>query len=102
MKPKIQPTVGMGATQQVGSDRYPFSIMEIKSDRCLVVQADEYVLTEGSGQSEHQVYSYSPNCLGTTRTLTFRKNGRWVQEGQGMNSEHWYIGDRNAYRDPSF
>lgn len=102
MKPQIQPTVGMGATQQVGSDRYPYTVVSLISPRCILVQADRFKLIEGSPQSEHQGYEYTTDLLGPTRTLTFRKNGRWVQEGQSMNSELWNIGNRNAYQDPSF
>jgi len=102
MKPKIQPTVGMGATQQVGSDRYPYTVVSLINPRCILVQADKTTLIEGNTLSEHQVYEYTPDLLGPTRTLTFRKNGRWVQEGQKMNSELWNIGNRNAYQDPSF
>jgi hypothetical protein len=102
MKPKIQPTVGMGATQQVGSDRYPYTVVSLDNSRYVIVQADKATLIEGSTISEHQVYEYTRDPSGTTRILSFRKNGRWVTMGQNMNSELWNIGNRNAYRDPSF
>lgn len=96
------PTVGIGATNCVGSDRYPYTVIEVQSPKRIVVQADNYKRTDKNGLSESQTYEYSPNPDGSTRVLTMRKNGRWCEVGDSMDYGGWAIGYRSAYQDPSF
>ena len=98
----VIPQVGMGASEQVGSDRYPYTIIEVVSDRKIVVRADAWRITSGSEHDGSARYIFSANPHGTERTLTLRKNGRWCQQRQGMRESLWGIGNRSRYYDPSF
>lgn len=100
--PSQKPEVGMGATFGVGSDRYPYTVIQVTNDRKVVLQADHYKLIGGSSQSENQIYEYTPDPFGTVVIATLRVNGRWVRKGQDKHSPGFYIGDRRAYRDPCF
>lgn len=97
-----QPQVGDGATQQVGSDRYPYTVIKILSPRRLVVQQDNARRTDSNGMSESQTYEYSPNPNASEVIITLRKNGRWHRLGESIKSGSFYVGRRSMYQDPSF
>lgn len=61
MKNKITPEVGMGVTQGVGSDSYPYTIVEVLSPRRVVVQADSFKALPGSDPFGYQKYEYFRN-----------------------------------------
>lgn len=92
--------VGQGATYSIGSDRYPYTVVQVVSDRKIVVQRDDYRRTDTNGFSESQTYEYTPNPNAGKTVLTKRKNGRWHEQGQSMNSGGYHIGSRQAYQDP--
>ena len=94
--------VGDGATQGVGSDRYPYTVIKIISPCRIVVQRDHAVRTDKNGISESQTYEYFPNSNATEVVITLRRNGRWYQLGQSTKSGAFYIGQRSMYQDPSF
>jgi hypothetical protein len=97
------PVVGMGVTQQAGSDRYPFTIIEVVNDKTIIIQEDNAELVEGGAYSEHQVYEYSPNPEGDKVTLTLRKYGNWRQKGEPLHGgTHYFVGRRSKYLDPCF
>ena len=99
----MTPVVGMGATEYVGSDRYPNTIVKVITPKKIIVQRDNFTRTDKNGLSESQEYVYSRNGEAYFVTVSLRKNGRWVVEGQkakgGIGFE---IGYRRAYLDPSF
>ena len=97
-----EPTVGMGATEIMYSDRNPFTVIEVISPRKIVVQADTATRTDNWGMSECQKYDYSPDPEGRIRTLTLRKNGRWVPVGESGKGTNFLVGDRRKYHDYSF
>ena len=102
---KTTPKVGMGVTQCIGSDRYPFTVIEVSENlKTVVIQLDTYSRTDSNGLSESQEYEFSRNSDGEKITLTLRKNGCYVQKGQPMRGSGYFyrIGTRSAYRDPSF
>lgn len=102
IKNETTPEVGMGATYGVGSDCYPYTIVEILSPRRIVVQADSYTALPGNDPfSENQSYEYFRNPQGHLVTLSLRKNGRWVPVGQS-NYGGFAIGHRRFYQDPCF
>lgn len=97
----MKPEVGMGATMRLGSDCYPYTIIWINeiSSR-LLMQPDHYQLIEGNAHnSEHQVYTYTANPAANSVQVSRRKDGSWriVNEQTPVS-----IGNRRAYRDPSF
>lgn len=98
----VIPEVGMGATYGIGSDCYPYTIVEVKSRTTILVRADDYQRTDNNGYGGHQEYDYYPNPEAGLETVTLRKNGRWVKKGYSMNSGcgNVYIGYRRAYYDP--
>jgi hypothetical protein len=96
------PVVGMGATRCGHSDRHAYSIVEIKSPRCIIVQRDKATRTDKNGQSESQSYTYEADPEGEKVTLTLRIDGRWREKGEGKGSAGWLIGERMEYYDYSF
>jgi hypothetical protein len=92
----------MGATEICWSDRHAYTIIEVINDKKIVVQQDKATRTDTNGMSDAQSYAFSPDPNGPKRTLTLRKNGRWVPVGQGMNDDNFVIGMRQEYYDYSF
>ena len=94
------PEIGMGATQLLYSDRHAFSVIKIVSPKKIVVQRDKVTRTDSNGMSESQDYNFEPNTEGMTATLTLRKNGRWVVEGEDLwSGSSFSIGNRSEYYD---
>lgn len=98
-KATIRPKVGDGATISYGSDRYPYTVIEVsKSGTRIRIQEDEAVLTNGSPY-EDQEWSYSRNKDGAVKTASLRKDGRWRLMGCEI---YVYLGSRSRYNDPCF
>ena len=99
----ITPVVGMGATEYVGSDRYPNTIVKVITPKKIIVQRDNFTRTDKIRLTKEQEYVYSRNGEASFVTVSLRKNGRWVTEGQKANGGIGFeIGYRRAYLDPSF
>lgn len=98
----IVPTVGMGATYSVGSDRYAFTVIRILSPTRIVLQQDNYKRTDNNGLSESQEYEYTPNPDGRVVTVSLRKGDKWVEVGMPKQSSGYWLGKRRTYLDPSF
>jgi len=95
--------VGDGATYGCGSDRYPYTVVEVRRDgRELLLQADNYKRTDSNGLSESQDYTFTPNPDGCTVVVTLRKNGAYIQKGDSIKGMRYHIGSRAAYSDPCF
>lgn len=98
-----EPVVGMGVTRCGYSDRHPYTVIEIKSLRCIVVQADKATRIDNNGMSESQDYNIEPDPNGTTEVLTLRTNGRWKTKGESKDGgTGWMLGCRTRYHDHSF
>jgi hypothetical protein len=94
------PTVGMGVTISVGSDRYPATIIQVtQNGKRIVFQYDTYKRTDDNGMSESQAYEFSPDPNGRVEIATLRKDGRYRITG-GKTPVH--VGSRDAYYDYSF
>ena len=101
----IVPTVGMGVTECVGSDRYAGTITRVsKSGKQFWFTHDDVKLVDGSCMSEHQVYEYTPRpdggeiCAKLSRTrYDLGKNvyrvGKYTRVALNV---------RRQYSDPSF
>jgi hypothetical protein len=96
------PVVGMGATRLSWTDRDPFTIVEVIDARTIVVQEDEARRIDRNGMSECQTYEFTPDPDARRVTLTFRKNGRWVEKGSPMGGTPYAVGHREKYHDYSF
>ncbi len=97
------PEVGMGAYQPVGSDRYPYTIYEVKGNR-ITVRPDKYRRFDPNGLSEDQVYITECWPEREAEVFTLRRSGRWIKRGfkDGRGSPRLVVGERQTYRDRSF
>lgn len=100
----MEPEIGMGATLCVGSDRYPYTIVDIVTNKrtglatILTMRADNFRLIGGSILSEHQEYEYTSDPAGVAIIVRKRSDGSWkVNRGETPV----VIGVKNYYRDPS-
>ena len=90
--------VGDGATYRVGSDRYPYTVIEVRRNgRQLVLQADDYKLIKGDWLSQED-YEFTPNPDGATMTVNWAPSRKRF----GGKYSSVSVGDRDAYRDPHF
>lgn len=95
----ITPVVGMGATLYHHSDRSPATIVEVITERLIVIQEDSYERIDLNGMSDSQQYIYSADPNGLKHTVSLRKDGVWrVRKGRTVIS----IGSRRKYHDFSF
>lgn len=93
------PVVGMGVTEGIGSDRYAYTIIEVRRDgKELVIQRDNATRTDTNGLSESQTYICTPNPEGMTRVIVLRKGNYHLK---GSKSYHYTIDVRKPYADPS-
>jgi hypothetical protein len=94
----LQPTVGIGVTEIMFSDRHPYTVIEVISPKRIRVQADTATRVDDNGYSESQEYNYTPNPKGEIITLFLNKWGKWKQAGQAQSST-FLIGKREEYYD---
>lgn len=93
------PTVGMGATACLYTDRNAYTVIEVKSKSRIVVQRDTAIRTDKNGAyTECQEYRFEPNPNGNKVELIKTKNG-W-KEYKG--SVRYKVGVRCEYYDYSF
>ena len=98
-----RPEIGMGATFYVGSDRYAYTIIEVKSPRRVVVAWDELTIIVDESPNEIKVLprdGYRREHV--VQEITLRKNGRWYEAGTPMKWGCWEIGYRDPFHDPGF
>lgn len=105
METVIKPAVGIGCTMAAGSDRYPWTIHAIISDKAFFASQDSYKRIDENGPySEAQEYSYSNDDQKRPQNwikFTLRNDGRW-HEGTRKSGAVLYVGSRRAYLDPCF
>ena len=88
-------TVGMGATRIGWTDRHPYTVIEVRSPKCLVLREDKATRTDNLGMSDCQSYEFNPDPDGRTVVVTLRKNGKWGGKGrfkQGAPLRSWVAG----------
>lgn len=92
--------IGMGATIQIGSDRYPATVIDIyHNDKRITLQEDLYIRTDNNGWSDIQTYEYKRNPVGEIYHATLRADGSWRLTGR---SHLVKLGKRERYYDFSF
>lgn len=99
---KTVPTVGSGATRLGWTDRHPYTVIEVLSPRRVVLQEDTAVRVDNNGMSESQEYEFHANPQGQKVTVTLRKNGRWVEQGESIKGTAYSLGYKSKYHDFSF
>lgn len=94
-----RPVVGDGATLVVGSDRYPFTVVNVcKSGKVFDMREDDYQVVSGDGsfQSGYPVLAYTRNRRGRSRRVRWsEQRQRWLSIGSPVG-----LGHREYYRDP--
>lgn len=97
-----EPTVGSGGTVCYLSDRQAVTVTAVKG-RAVTVQRDRAVRSDQNGMSDTQSYVYSADPKGHTQTFTVRKDGRYVAQGDSLQSGAVLVlGTRCEYHDYSF
>lgn len=92
-----RPTVGMGATELMWSDRHAYTVIWVsESGKTVRVQSDHAKRVDSNGMSESQRYLFTPNPNGEIVTLRRGKRG-WVSKGR-----RFALGYRDEYYDYSF
>ena len=90
------PTTGTHGSFQVGSDRYPCTVVAVSpSFRKATVQRDTYKVTLPDGG-----YEFTRDLNGEQLVFTLRKNGKYDRagrQGQWLNLQGW-----DAYYDRDF
>ena len=93
--------VGDGATMSVGSDMYPYTVVEVnKSGKTLTIQQDDFTLVSGDIYSGAE-YSYSQNKDAQTEVVRW-SDKRNCFKGAGRHGTRVYVEYRNYYYDPCF
>ena len=89
---EIAPEIGMGATYNIGSDSYAYTISKVnRTGKTIEVKAD---VRKGE--------DFIPNPNAKARIFTMRKSGYFQEKGADGRSGYLTIGVRKEYRDPSF
>lgn len=97
---EITPQIGEGATVRVGSDCYPYTIIDVsESGKTIYLKEDRVERTDNNGMSECQEYNYFRNPEGAEVKATKRKNGSWKLTGSNSLVT---IGIRRKFYDFSF
>jgi len=107
------PAVGTPCTFLSYSDRSPGVVVEVISDRKIVIASVEYTAklnpNSRDGKWEYGdciTYDYFPDLTKSGSIYTKRKNGTWQRQGcayaGGHGSGRVAIGYMERYRDPSF
>lgn len=93
---KCLPTIGMGATEMMYSDRRPFTVIGM-TEKTVTVQADKATRIDKNGMSECQEYEYSPDPTGEIVVLHATKKRGWCNKNRRFT-----LGFRRKYFDYSF
>lgn len=100
--------VGDGATHCLGSDKYPYTVVSVKTYqsgqkkgevREIVLQEDRAIRTDNGGYfTENQEYKYERNIHGRALVATNTVHGFRVKG----TTQPVIVGWRRRYNDPSF
>jgi hypothetical protein len=98
------PVVGMPATEHVGSDSYPCTVIDVsRNGKKVKVQRNPFKAAPGSDYFTNQKWVIDPEPSGETIVFTLRKNGRWIMQGGAINCGcSLGLGFRRASQDPHF
>lgn len=99
--PKVTPVVGMGATELQYTDRDAYTIVEILSEKRILVQEDKAIRKDNNGMSEMQVWEFEPNPNAKRTIVSLCKDGRW-HKGTNQKGNIFTLGERDKYHDYSF
>lgn len=90
---------GSGATQHVGSDRYPYTVIGWSHNgMTLYLQADNFTRTDTNGQSEAQTWECTPKPEAPPVKATWRSGA----QRYFLDDSILRLGARSPYQDPGF
>jgi len=90
------PEIGMGATRLCCTDRQAYTIIEILTQKRILVRRDKAILNNG-------VYTYEQDSNGFLAELSLRKDGSWIAVGESLKTGiKFSIGRRDEFYDTSF
>lgn len=93
-----KPEVGTGVTYRIGSDCYPYTVIESNPKGLKIkIQSDNIKAIEGNDFYGEQKYEYERDPNGVIIELKLNSKGNWTA-GYG----NYTIGFRKHYLDPSF
>ena len=98
----IKPEIGMGVTECVGSDCYPYTVVEIITPKKIMIAADKYIIASGSAHDGSAEWRYERDTKSTPTEVKLSKDGRWYTKGGKLSGRRFYVGDRRYYYDPHF
>lgn len=93
---RLEPKVGMGATELRWTDRKAVTIVKVTPTQ-VHVQYDIATRTDKNGMSENQTYSYESDPSSPVEIFRLTKKGYRSKSGSGL-----LIGERDEYYDFSF
>lgn len=100
-KLQANPNVGDGATQQVGSDAYPLTVIAVsKSGATIKVQRDKVKHISGTFQGNDYKADYEPDPEGAVLTARWSNVLGCYRTPGGTRI--YATGNRRYYQDPSF
>lgn len=95
--------VGQGVTYGIGSDRYPYTVVEVsENQKTIVIQSDNAEIGPNYDYYKNQNWIITPNPNGVKETFTLRKRGVWVKKGCAKASGYISFNGRSKYQDPCF
>lgn len=90
------PTVGMGVTEVLWTDRTPYQVVEVVDEKTIIIQRLNVTDVWPTG------YGTITEELGAERqTLTKRSTGRWCTRG-AVADDRWLIGKAMHHHDVNF
>ena len=92
------PKVGIGVTELMYSDRHPYTVTEILSEKRIKVRRCNSKRIDNNGFSESQDYEYTEDLEAPEIELFLNKFGRWKERGHADGST-FLIGRREEYYD---
>ena len=84
----------------VGTDVYPFEVVDWKTERCIVVR--EMRCTGYTGFPDGHATGFASEPSNPTRVLRERSNGGWNEAGAGRCCPYILSDEPYYFRDPSF
>jgi len=100
---KAELAVGVGATLCVGSDRYPYTVIDFTSSgKTITVVGDNYTADKAGGHDYFgtQKWIITPAVPGTSLVV----KARWSRRMgcYQIKGTRLHVGKRDAYQNPSF
>lgn len=108
-KSETFPKVGMCGTMFCGTDRWPIVVTLVKGKKTIkasMIYDEDFHnnIVEKDGIDYLEIPEEKmKNYLQYSKTYTYRKNYRWMQEGHDMwQTGAIHLGKADEYRDPDF